>query len=123
MTSHAVLIAAVHCDIRGGRATVRSNDLSPTMAPHPQLKLPPTSLPLIDLSPYLDGSSSFPPTEAQKQCSAEIYKGCVEYGFFYLTGLGLAPEEMDRVISLHSRILCTASRREGEAQYRLPRYG
>jgi isopenicillin N synthase-like dioxygenase len=59
-----------------------------------------TSLPVIDLSPYLDGSSSYPPTEAQKKCSAAIHEACVEYGFFYLAGLGLHPDEMDRVLTL-----------------------
>jgi isopenicillin N synthase-like dioxygenase len=67
-----------------------------TGAPSPET----TSLPLIDLGPYLDGPSSFPPTEAQKRCSAAIHEACVEYGFFYLTGLGLAPEEMDKVVAL-----------------------
>jgi hypothetical protein len=61
----------------------------------------PSSLPLIDLSPYLQGGPpAFPPTDAQKACSAAIHDACVEFGFFYLTGLGITREEMDSVVAL-----------------------
>ncbi|OCF76289.1 hypothetical protein I204_03589 [Kwoniella mangroviensis CBS 8886] len=55
-------------------------------------------LPIVDISPYLDSSSS---EEARKVASQTLDKACREFaGFFYVTGHGLAPEYMKDLLKL-----------------------
>lgn len=61
------------------------------------------ALPIVDISPYLDDSFSYPPNDKQRECSASIHQACLEYGFFYITGLGIPREEFDSVLDLSKR--------------------
>lgn len=54
-------------------------------------------LPIIDLSSFLDPSSS---QEARQTTAQAINAACVNYGFFYLTGHGIPVSKLDEVISL-----------------------
>ncbi|WVQ80705.1 hypothetical protein IAT38_002810 [Cryptococcus sp. DSM 104549] len=52
-------------------------------------------LPIIDISPYLDPEST---AEARKTASQTLDKACREFGFFYVTGHGLAPEYLKSLL-------------------------
>ncbi|KAF2193386.1 Clavaminate synthase-like protein [Zopfia rhizophila CBS 207.26] len=77
--------------------------------PNPSFSVPPTppntmettpspqSLPIIDISPFLDPSS--PPSTCQ-QTAIATNRACIDYGFFYLTGHGIPISKLDQVISL-----------------------
>ncbi|OCF40444.1 hypothetical protein I317_05747 [Kwoniella heveanensis CBS 569] len=54
-------------------------------------------LPIVDISPYLDGSST---EEARKAASQSLDSACREFGFFYVTGHGLDPENMKSLLEL-----------------------
>ncbi|KAK8858942.1 hypothetical protein IAR55_003173 [Kwoniella newhampshirensis] len=54
-------------------------------------------LPIVDISPYLDPEST---EEARKVASQTLDKACREFGFFYVTGHGLAPEYMKSLLDL-----------------------
>lgn len=54
-------------------------------------------LPIIDLSSFLDPSSS---QEARQTTAQAINAACINYGFFYLTGHGIPVSKLDEVISL-----------------------
>lgn len=56
------------------------------------------ALPVVDLSPYLLQSFVYPPSDKQRECSAAIHKACLEFGFFYITGLGIPKNECDEVL-------------------------
>jgi isopenicillin N synthase-like dioxygenase len=57
----------------------------------------PQSLPIIDISPFIDPHSS--PSARQSTASA-INSACVDYGFFYLTGHGIPVTRLDQIIAL-----------------------
>jgi isopenicillin N synthase-like dioxygenase len=57
----------------------------------------PQSLPIIDISPFLDPHSL--PSTRQSTASA-INSACIDYGFFYLTGHGIPVTKLDQIISL-----------------------
>ncbi|CAN9084555.1 unnamed protein product [Alternaria alternata] len=54
-------------------------------------------LPIIDISAFLDPSSS---KDARSTTAKAISAACVNYGFFYLTGHGIPTTKLDEVISL-----------------------
>jgi isopenicillin N synthase-like dioxygenase len=54
-------------------------------------------LPIIDLSAFLDPSSS---QDARETTAQAINAACINYGFFYLTGHGIPMSKLDEVISL-----------------------
>lgn len=58
------------------------------------------ALPIIDLSPYLLEPFSYPPTAKQQACSSAIHEACLEYGFFYVTGLGIPQDKFGEVLEL-----------------------
>lgn len=67
---------------------------------HPaQSNTPPTttSLPIIDISPFLDADSN---PEARERVSTAINRACTDFGFFYLTGHGIPQPKLDQIISL-----------------------
>lgn len=65
----------------------------PQSAPIPQI----TSLPIIDISSFLDPHSS---PSARQLTASSINSACVNYGFFYLTGHGIPTSKLDQIISL-----------------------
>ncbi|KAF2798459.1 naringenin,2-oxoglutarate 3-dioxygenase [Melanomma pulvis-pyrius CBS 109.77] len=67
------------------------NDTQP--APIPQI----TSLPLIDISSFLDPHSS---PSARQLTASSINSACINYGFFYLTGHGIPTSKLDQIIML-----------------------
>ncbi|KAF1845519.1 naringenin,2-oxoglutarate 3-dioxygenase [Cucurbitaria berberidis CBS 394.84] len=54
-------------------------------------------LPIIDISAFLDPSSS---QEARQTTAKAINAACVNYGFFYLTGHGIPVSKLDEIVSL-----------------------
>lgn len=54
-------------------------------------------LPIIDISAFLDASSS---QDARQTTAKAINAACINYGFFYLTGHGIPTSELDEVIDL-----------------------
>jgi isopenicillin N synthase-like dioxygenase len=52
------------------------------------------NLPIIDISPFVANGS----TAAREQVARQLRKACVDVGFFYLTGHGFAPDELDELI-------------------------
>jgi isopenicillin N synthase-like dioxygenase len=63
------------------------------------VSLPPISLPIIDISPYL----SEKPSDLAKRSlvSAALHKACVQYGFFYLDiSSYLDPHEPEELAAL-----------------------
>ncbi len=57
------------------------------------------NLPLIDLSPFLVPGAP----EERKEVARAIRAASIDIGFFYLTGHGLAPAELDRVLAAAQR--------------------
>jgi isopenicillin N synthase-like dioxygenase len=53
-----------------------------------------TSIPVIDLAPYLEGTR-----EGRKKVAAEVNKACEEIGFFLIKGHGVARDIVDRTYS------------------------
>lgn len=58
------------------------------------------ALPIVDISPYLLDDFVYPPTDKQRACSAAIHQACLDYGFFYITGLGIPAEDFDNILKL-----------------------
>lgn len=58
-------------------------------------RVPVSSLPLIDLSPIAGGGD----TAACARVGRQIRDACVNIGFFYLGGHGIAQEELDEVVA------------------------
>ncbi|KAF2749835.1 Clavaminate synthase-like protein, partial [Sporormia fimetaria CBS 119925] len=56
-----------------------------------------SSLPIIDISPFLTPQSS--PSSRQATATA-INDACTNFGFFYLTGHGISTETLDHIIHL-----------------------
>ncbi|CAO2656006.1 Nn.00g048090.m01.CDS01 [Neocucurbitaria sp. VM-36] len=54
-------------------------------------------LPIIDISAFLDPSSS---QESRQTTAKAINAACINYGFFYLTGHGIPVSKLDEIISL-----------------------
>ena len=50
-----------------------------------------TSIPVIDLAPYLEGTPA-----GRKKVAAEVNKACEEIGFFLIKGHGVAQDTVDR---------------------------
>lgn len=59
-----------------------------------------SGLPIIDISSYLDPSST---PDARRTTAQAINAACTNYGFFYLTGHGIPSPELDEVIDLARR--------------------
>ncbi|KAF2628831.1 Clavaminate synthase-like protein [Macroventuria anomochaeta] len=59
-----------------------------------------SGLPIIDISSYLDPSSS---PSARKTTAQAINAACVNYGFFYLTGHGIPTSGLHQIIDLARR--------------------
>lgn len=59
----------------------------------------PLSLPLIDLSPFL---STRPDPQARREVANQLHKACVEFGFFYCTGVGsvVSRDEMREALAV-----------------------
>ncbi|KAK3210347.1 hypothetical protein GRF29_44g2471131 [Pseudopithomyces chartarum] len=57
----------------------------------------PTSLPIIDISPYLSPTST---PSSRAQVSTALSHACTTYGFFYLTGHGIPQATLSEVLSL-----------------------
>lgn len=57
----------------------------------------PTTLPIINISPFLIPSST---AQARHTTAQAINSACLNYGFFYLTGHGIPQSTLDRVLSL-----------------------
>lgn len=60
------------------------------------------TLPVIDLSSYLDASPNNDALPAaQARTAAAIHEACLHYGFFYITGLDsvVSADEMDQVLA------------------------
>lgn len=55
------------------------------------------TLPTINLAPFLDPN---PSPQAISTTAKALNAACSEYGFFYLTGHGIAEETTDRILSL-----------------------
>ncbi|KAF2652672.1 Clavaminate synthase-like protein [Lophiostoma macrostomum CBS 122681] len=56
-----------------------------------------SSLPIIDISPFLNPSSS---PEARQNTASAINSACMHYGFFYLTGHGIPTSKLDQIVDL-----------------------
>jgi isopenicillin N synthase-like dioxygenase len=59
-----------------------------------------SGLPIIDISPYLDPTSS---SSARREKAQAINAACTNYGFFYLTGHGIPSSKLDEIIDLARR--------------------
>ena len=53
-----------------------------------------TTLPVVDISPFIKGGTD----AARRQVGREIRSACIDIGFFYVTGYGIAQAEMDELI-------------------------
>src|SRR5262245_43880365 len=53
------------------------------------------NLPIIDLSPFLRESGP----DARMRVARELRSACIDIGFFYLTGHGFTPAELDSVLT------------------------
>lgn len=58
------------------------------------------ALPIIDISSYILEPFNFPPSPAQLSTSAQIHNACLEFGFFYITGLDIPSPELEEVLQL-----------------------
>ncbi|KAF2276707.1 Clavaminate synthase-like protein [Westerdykella ornata] len=57
----------------------------------------PSSLPIIDISPFFDPHST---PSARYATATALNTACTTYGFFYLTGHGIPESKLNRIISL-----------------------
>jgi len=62
------------------------------------------ALPVIDIAPFLEGGSA----EARRAVARELRRVCIDIGFFYLVGHGIAAAELDEALE------------RGRALFRLP---
>ena len=58
-----------------------------------------TRLPVIDLAPFVTGGSD----AARRATARSLREACIDIGFFYLAGHGIAPAELDAVIEMGHR--------------------
>lgn len=58
----------------------------------------PASLPIVDISPFLDGSDLLITSEHQKTINI-LRDALLNQGFFYLTGHGIPKSKTDEIIS------------------------
>ncbi|KAI8935248.1 hypothetical protein NX059_007837 [Plenodomus lindquistii] len=71
---------------------------SPTARDHTSASPPqPTSLPIIDISPFLSRTST---PESRQATAAALNSACIDYGFFYLTGHGIPISTLNTIIDL-----------------------
>jgi isopenicillin N synthase-like dioxygenase len=70
-----------------------------------------TSLPIIDISPFLDPTSA---PESRLQTANALDTACREVGFFYLKNHNIPPSELDRILSI-SRSFFALPRERKEA--------
>jgi isopenicillin N synthase-like dioxygenase len=62
-----------------------------------------TQLPVIDLAPFAEGGSG-PENLRQRRAAAKaLREACIDIGFFYLAGHGIAQSEFDAVIAMGHR--------------------
>ncbi|HWE74491.1 MAG TPA: 2OG-Fe(II) oxygenase family protein [Stellaceae bacterium] len=54
-----------------------------------------SSLPVIDIAPFLNGGSE----AARKAVARELRRVCIDIGFFYLVGHGISEAELDEALS------------------------
>jgi isopenicillin N synthase-like dioxygenase len=85
-----------------GDASVPTTNLNPTpdsgtRYDKPIVAAQQDGLPIIDISAFLDSSSS---KEARSTTAKAISAACVNYGFFYLTGHGIPTTKLDEIINL-----------------------
>ncbi|KAF2706383.1 naringenin,2-oxoglutarate 3-dioxygenase [Pleomassaria siparia CBS 279.74] len=73
---------------------------APPNTPGPQL----ASLPIIDISSFLDPNST---DSAREQTASLIDAACKTYGFFYLTGHGIPSSKLDQIVSLARQFFST----------------
>jgi isopenicillin N synthase-like dioxygenase len=59
------------------------------------VRTPVSALPVIDISPFMKGGSR----KAREAVAAQLREACIDIGFFYLTGHGIAQEELDAEIA------------------------
>ncbi|KAF3040461.1 hypothetical protein E8E12_003386 [Didymella heteroderae] len=67
---------------------------------HPIAAAQESGLPIIDISSYLDATSS---ASARATTAQAINAACTNYGFFYLTGHGIPIATLDQIIDLARR--------------------
>ncbi|KAF2136011.1 uncharacterized protein K452DRAFT_259722 [Aplosporella prunicola CBS 121167] len=67
---------------------------------------PPTTLPTIDISPFLHSSST---PAARAATAAALAHACAASGFFYLTGHGIADSTLAHVVELARRFFLESS--------------
>jgi isopenicillin N synthase-like dioxygenase len=58
-------------------------------------ELPPTAIPTVDISPFLDEQSS---QDAKDQVVEAMRDACTTFGFFYLVGHGIPEEDRQKVL-------------------------
>jgi isopenicillin N synthase-like dioxygenase len=58
---------------------------------------PPTTLPIIDISPFISPDST---PQSRKDTAKALNSACLDYGFFYLAGHGIPDSMLDKVLSL-----------------------
>lgn len=58
-----------------------------------------TQLPVIDIAPFAEGGSA----AARRAVAKALREACIDIGFFYLAGHGIAQEEFDDVIAMGHR--------------------
>ncbi|EGG10714.1 uncharacterized protein MELLADRAFT_115467 [Melampsora larici-populina 98AG31] len=71
-----------------------------------------TSLPLIDISPFLQHPSN---PDHQSKTAAEIHEACTSTGFFYLTGHGIPTHLFSDVLNATRSFLLNATEEEKES--------
>ena len=70
----------------------------------------PQSLPIIDISPFLPGTSVT--VEEKKQCAHALAVACRDRGFFYLTNHGLPRRQTEEILDLCREFFTAAGERE-----------
>ena len=99
-------------------------DLLPTartlkkISHHPTLNMHLSTLPIIDISPFL--STSSPDEEAKDKCAKQISAACRLVGFFYLVNHGIPKPVTDSVLSMGKDFFINSSMEEKEAIRRQP---
>ncbi|KAH9814937.1 hypothetical protein DFH28DRAFT_893665 [Melampsora americana] len=71
-----------------------------------------TSLPLIDISPFLQQPSIL---NDQRKTATEIHKACTSTGFFYLTGHGIPTHLFSNILEVTRTFLLEATEEEKES--------
>jgi len=62
-----------------------------------------TRLPVIDLAPFVRGGSAPESLAARRAVAKALREACIDIGFFYLAGHGIAQEDFDAVIAMGHR--------------------